>query len=138
MDDILERIKLILDKEGISPSELADSLGIGRPLLSHIFSGRNKPSLQVVLKILETYPAYSANWLLTGKEAANDFKKTPLKIEVQDNPKTDFVENTIVNKSESQPELPKTKNAKTLPKEQPEVVLLMFEDKTFESYKLRK
>jgi len=138
MDDILERIKLILDKEGISPSELADSLGIGRPLLSHIFSGRNKPSLQVVLKILETYPAYSANWLLTGKEGANDFKNTPSKIEVLDNPKTDFVENTIVNKSESQPELPKTKNAKTLPKEQPEVVLLMFEDKTFESYKLRK
>ena len=67
MESILERIKEIMDKEGISPSALADQIGISRPLMSHVMSGRNKPSLQLVLKLLEHYPHYSADWLLLGK-----------------------------------------------------------------------
>lgn len=67
MEDILERIKNIIENEGISPSVLADEVGISRPLMSHVMSGRNKASLQLVLKILERYPHYSADWLLLGK-----------------------------------------------------------------------
>src|SRR5436190_1744990 len=68
MEEILKRINFLMEKEGISPSELADKIGIGRPLLSHVLSGRNKPSLQLVLKILGHFPNYSANWLISGQE----------------------------------------------------------------------
>lgn len=69
MNDVLDRLKEIMEREGISPSALADSVNISRPLLSHVLSGRNKPSLQLVFKVLENYPEYSADWLLFGKEA---------------------------------------------------------------------
>ena len=132
MDGVLKRIKEIIEKEGISPSELADTIGIGRPLLSHVLSGRNNPSLQLVLKILESYPAYSANWLLTGK--ADSAPLTPTETEDTKNKTVDspvqIQEKQVVNK-------PKENKAETQ-EGLPEVVLMMFDDKTYEAYKLRK
>ena len=132
MDGVLKRIKEIIEKEGISPSELADTIGIGRPLLSHVLSGRNNPSLQLVLKILESYPAYSANWLLTGKADSVPFSPTET-IDTKTKtvePSIKIPEETVVNK-------PTEKVATTL-EGLPEVVLMMFDDKTYEAYKLRK
>jgi len=130
MEGILNRIKLIIEKEGISPSELADTIGIGRPLLSHVLSGRNNPSLQLVLKILESYPSYSANWLLTGADDTNA-APTPSPVEK---------ENKIVDTSVKLPEINSSnqKETRNKPEGLPEVVLMMFDDKTYEAYKLRK
>ncbi|MDX5428666.1 MAG: helix-turn-helix transcriptional regulator, partial [Bacteroidota bacterium] len=61
-----ERIVLIMDRSEMNRSEFADKLGIGRPVLSHILSGRNKPSLSVVEKILEQFPDIDPMWLITG------------------------------------------------------------------------
>lgn len=68
MEDVVTRIRIIMDKEGHSPASFADTLGIGRPLMSHVLGGRNNPSLQLVMKILEFFPAYSADWLVCGVE----------------------------------------------------------------------
>jgi hypothetical protein len=35
--------------------------------VSHILSGRNKPSLDFILKVLTSYPEIDADWLLFGK-----------------------------------------------------------------------
>ena len=48
---------------------MADSIGLPRPILSHILSGRNKPSLAVIQKITETYSDIDVKWLLVGKES---------------------------------------------------------------------
>jgi transcriptional regulator with XRE-family HTH domain len=68
MEDVVTRIRTIMEKEGLSPASFADALGIGRPLMSHVLGGRNNPSLQLVMKILEHFPAYSADWLVRGVE----------------------------------------------------------------------
>jgi transcriptional regulator with XRE-family HTH domain len=67
MEDIAQRIHKIINDKHLSPSEFADNCGLKRPLLSHILSGRNKPSLQVVLQILESFTDVNTEWLLFGK-----------------------------------------------------------------------
>ncbi len=62
-----ERILKFLDIEKISPSKFADEIGIQRSSISHILSGRNNPSLEVIQKILTRFPYLNAEWLITGK-----------------------------------------------------------------------
>ncbi|PLX00278.1 MAG: hypothetical protein C0593_01230 [Marinilabiliales bacterium] len=65
---MVNRIKTIMDREGVNASQLAEKLGIQRSTLSHILAGRNNPSLDVVYKILDAFPDISAEWLLKGGE----------------------------------------------------------------------
>ena len=60
-----DRILKIMEREGLTPSKFAESIGIQRSAMSHIISGRNNPSLDVLLKILFTY--VDSDWLLFGK-----------------------------------------------------------------------
>ena len=61
-----DRILQIMQKEGLSNVEFAEKLGISTSSLSHIFSGRNKPSLEVVMRIHKACPYINLNWLLYG------------------------------------------------------------------------
>jgi transcriptional regulator with XRE-family HTH domain len=61
------RILQIMESEGLSPSKFAETIGIQRSAMSHIISGRNNPSLDVLMKILETFPYVDSDWLLFGK-----------------------------------------------------------------------
>lgn len=67
LDPIVERIKILLEYTELSPSAFADKIDIQRSSMSHILSGRNKPSLDVTQKILTVFPEINPNWLLTGK-----------------------------------------------------------------------
>lgn len=62
-----DRILAIMKQEGMSPSRFAEEIGIQRAAMSHITSGRNNPSLDVITKILERFPAINPDWLLFGK-----------------------------------------------------------------------
>lgn len=62
-----ERIQKIMDLENIKPGEFAEQIGINRSAVSHILNGRNKPSLDVVHRILSRYDYISSDWLLFGK-----------------------------------------------------------------------
>jgi len=62
-----ERIQAIINKEGITPSRFADIIGVQRSGISHILSGRNKPSLDFLNKVLIQYPHISGDWLITGQ-----------------------------------------------------------------------
>ncbi|MBE6286039.1 MAG: helix-turn-helix transcriptional regulator [Bacteroidales bacterium] len=62
-----ERIELLMKCYGLTPSQLADRTGIQRASVSHIISGRNKPSLEVLQKIYEAFPELDLGWLMTGK-----------------------------------------------------------------------
>jgi plasmid maintenance system antidote protein VapI len=56
-----------MEAEGFSPSKFADEIGIQRAVVSHITTGRNEPSKDVIIKILERFPDVSPDWLLLGK-----------------------------------------------------------------------
>ncbi|MHA7059111.1 helix-turn-helix domain-containing protein [Aquimarina sp. M1] len=62
-----KRIQEIMKFYHISASAFADAMGVGRSSISHILSGRNKPSLDFVMKITEAYPEAELYWLLYGE-----------------------------------------------------------------------
>lgn len=63
---IQERLQLILKMHSITPSTFADKLGVQRSNVSHVLSGRNKPSLDFLEKIVTHFPRVNAHWLITG------------------------------------------------------------------------
>lgn len=64
---IQERILLLMKAQGMTPTQFADEIGIQRSSISHILSGRNNPSLDVILKILGRFKEIDSNWLILGK-----------------------------------------------------------------------
>jgi len=62
-----ERLHSLLDHEQLSPSRFADHIGVQRSSVSHILSGRNKPSFDFLEKTLRAFPGLRADWLLLGK-----------------------------------------------------------------------
>ena len=64
---MIDRINLIMRAKNITASQFADEINIQRSGMSHIMSGRNKPSLDFVMRVLNRYPEIDTNWLLFGK-----------------------------------------------------------------------
>ena len=64
--DIKERLIKIITSEGLTSSSFADSIGVQRSSISHILSGRNKPSIDFLEKVFAAYPKYNAEWLIMG------------------------------------------------------------------------
>ena len=66
--DLNKKIEQIIIDKGISPSYFADTVGIQRSSISHILSGRNKPSLDIIQRILKVFPDIDRDWLLFDSE----------------------------------------------------------------------
>ena len=62
-----ERILEFLRNENKSSAQLAEEIGVQASGISHILSGRNNPSLDFILKMLEKYRFLSTDWLLFGR-----------------------------------------------------------------------
>ena len=71
---IKERIQSIIKMNNLTSSAFADKLGVQRSNISHILSGRNKPSLDLLEKIILTFPRVNAHWLITGEVKKLDDK----------------------------------------------------------------
>jgi len=62
-----DRILEFLKTENKSSAQFAEEIGVQPSGISHIISGRNNPSLDFVIKMLNKYPALSTDWLIFGK-----------------------------------------------------------------------
>ncbi|MGB5989559.1 MAG: helix-turn-helix transcriptional regulator [Marinifilaceae bacterium] len=67
MNNIKDRIALIIEYKELNSSKFADLVDIQRSRMSHIMSGRNNPSIDVVVRIVEKFPEISTDWLINGK-----------------------------------------------------------------------
>lgn len=65
--DFGNRLQKILDFYNISATELSNQISFNRSTISHLLSGRNKPSLDFVMKVLQKFPEVELYWLLNGK-----------------------------------------------------------------------
>lgn len=61
-----KRLQELMDYYEISAASLADKIGVQRSSISHLLSGRNNPSLDFVIKILDNFPGISYDWLVKG------------------------------------------------------------------------
>ena len=61
-----DRIIKLMESEGLSPAQFSEMVGIQRSAVSHLVTGRNKPSLEVVQKILNAFRTINSDWLILG------------------------------------------------------------------------
>lgn len=61
-----ERISKVIEYSKLSSSEFADAIDVPRSSISHIASGRNKPSLDFLIKVKEHFPELEWDWIITG------------------------------------------------------------------------
>ncbi len=57
----------LLNHENLSSKQFANLIGVQPSSVSHILSGRNKPSFDFIEKIVENYPRLNVEWLISGK-----------------------------------------------------------------------
>ena len=62
-----QRLQLFLQMEQLSQSQFADKMGIQRSGVTHLLSGRNKPSFEFITRMLQAFPSLNAEWLILGK-----------------------------------------------------------------------
>lgn len=79
--EINKRIIQVMEENDKSPAEFSELLEVPRSSISHIQSGRNRPSLEFLIKLKSVFPDYSWEWLINGlgekKEMPVREKKNP-------------------------------------------------------------
>ena len=60
----IKQLNKIMDYYGLSASAFAELIQVQRSSISHILSGRNKPSLDFILKLNTAFPDVNLYWLL--------------------------------------------------------------------------
>ncbi len=61
------RLQQFLTLENLTPARFADIMNIQRSNVSHLLSGRNKPSWDFIQRFAAKFPNVSTDWLLFGK-----------------------------------------------------------------------
>lgn len=72
---INDRIRILLHFKKLTATQLAEILDVQRSGISHVLSGRNKPSLDFVMKIVQAFPDVSYDWLISGKGDLSESEK---------------------------------------------------------------
>ncbi|WP_422091382.1 helix-turn-helix domain-containing protein [Tenacibaculum ovolyticum] len=140
--ELLPRLKKIIEHYNLTSSTFADAIDVQRSSISHLLSGRNKPSLDFVMKIINKFPEVDLYWLLYGKGSfpkIEEIIETKIKKEVVEENLTApslFSENVtseheVEKKSNTQFSATeeKHKNTKKISR-----IVLFFEDGSFEAY----
>jgi transcriptional regulator with XRE-family HTH domain len=156
LDPVALRIQSFIENQSISLKDFADKIGVQRSAVSHILSGRNKPSLDFIMKMLQSYPTLDQRWLLHGKGDSishNDdviqpsdlqenkpissaipdlFSSIDTNVTNQSNTivTTDVKENHIENKPLKNSDLNTINNCKQI-----KSILVIYNDGSFESFK---
>ena len=132
---IKDRILKLLSEENLSSSKFAEILQVQRSSISHILSGRNKPSLDFIQKVLKNFPTLNPEWLIIGKgemykevqQASLEFEKNSLQ-EAQKEPEIQNPVENIQNSTNSVQFV----NQITPPVKKIERIVVFFDDGTFE------
>lgn len=68
MPSLKDKIEALILGLGLSSTRFADIIGVKRPIISHILTERNKPSLDIIQKIVERFPELEYNWIGDDQE----------------------------------------------------------------------
>ena len=130
---MVDRILELLKSKNMTPSQFADEIGIQRSGMSHLLSGRNKPSLEFIMKVMKRYPEVTADWLLYGK-AQDDAGQNATSPVVEEKEATLF---DLMEIPEEKPKGPhrRIQNPSASDKERKiERIVVFYDDKTFREY----
>lgn len=146
-DEFIKRLEIILDYFSLNASSFADKIGVQRSSMSHLLSGRNKPSLDFILKIIDVFPEVDLYWILNGSGSfpkineeriskndivAEDLKgstTTPPNLEISPLDLFSEIKNPIETQKTENTTLPKTSNSDDLEK-----IVFFYKNGTFKVY----
>lgn len=125
-EEFIARIQTVIDHYGLTVSSFADKVGVQRSSISHLLKGRNKPSLDFVMKVVQTYPEVNLYWLLNGKGSF------PYSEHAVDSPTPKSPSISIENMGL------KNVGKSALKEVEASRIVIFYTDGTFESYELKK
>lgn len=140
-EDFIKKLETILDYYSLNASAFADKIGVQRSSLSHLLSGRNKPSLDFIMKIVEAFPEVDLYWFLMNVGTFPKSEKNEIQVENISHPisEKNEIEETILENLESKKEpspLPQiSKNNVSISTDSDiEKIVVFFVDGTFKKY----
>ncbi len=138
MMDEKDRLLAVMKGEGLSAKQFAEEVGIQPGTVSNILSGRNKPSLEVMQKVLKRYDHIASDWLISGNEPMyrqkNDSQTTLF--DTQNN-QTNVLGQSMqpsANEEKRSPETPATVLQQTDSKREIQKIVVFYNDGTFEEF----
>jgi transcriptional regulator with XRE-family HTH domain len=149
IDDFIKRLEIILDYYNLTASSFADKINVQRSSLSHLLSGRNKPSLDFIIKVIDVFPEVDLYWILNGKGVFPKSENTSIPLDVSEKrnqsipliesslPEPDLFStitnaNTPIYIENNSVESIKTENNSS---EEIERIVVFFKNGTFKNYK---
>ena len=124
------RLQKMLDYYNISAAELSNQIKFNRSTISHLLSGRNKPSLDFVMRILQKYPEVELYWLLNGKGSFPSITKNLDAIDTMTTSQATKIE-SILPSNRHLTEVA----SRSLNNAEVDQIVIFFKDGTFKSYK---
>lgn len=63
-----EKLRILMQHENLTASKLSEILEVKPAAISHILSGRNKPSFELLCKLVNRFPQINPYWLMGDAE----------------------------------------------------------------------
>lgn len=83
MENIKDRLAHILRAKNLTASQFAELMEIQPSNVSHLLNGRNKPSLDFLIKLKDVFPEYSFDWIILGKKPITINEPNPVSSDSQ-------------------------------------------------------
>lgn len=132
--NVNDKIKQVLKDKNMTPSYFADEIGVQRSSISHILSGRNRPSFDIIQKIIRRFPELGYDWILEEDQQplTNVNQRTiqsPVSVPRKTVQQPEIVEESTPYAEPAQSPVAKSKEEKTI-----ERILVFYTDGTFREY----
>ena len=131
MENFKDRLDHILRSKNLTAKKFAELMEIQPSNVSHLLSGRNKPSVDFLTKLKEIFPEYSFDWIIMGRKPITINDPTPTAFdnhEVEFEPKND---DKIIEFDDIEEKIEGKQPIMTDEKEV-EKILVIYTDKTFD------
>ncbi|MBR3911279.1 MAG: helix-turn-helix transcriptional regulator [Alistipes sp.] len=146
-----EKLQKLMASEQLTASRFAELLGIQPSGVTHLLGGRNKPSFDLVQKILRRFPHINPDWLLLDSEqmyradaeltndqpnqTSNEVAETPVNVE-----NISAAENTTISEGSTSANnsIERLATIGAVNRKNVKRVIVLFDDHTFESFEMSK
>lgn len=146
-----EKLQKLMASEQLTASRFAELLGIQPSGVTHLLGGRNKPSFDLVQKILRRFPHINPDWLLLDNEqmyradaeltndqpnqTSNEVAETPVNVE-----KISAAQNTTISEGSTSANnsIERLATIGAVNRKNVKRVIVLFDDHTFESFEMSK
>jgi len=131
-EEFSKRLQKVFDYYDLNASAFADKIDVGRATISHLLSGRNKPSLDFVMRVIKTFPEVELYWLLNGKGSfpkseSSISKEKPKKEKTAESPKNEI-------QTTSEEEVSNTMKASVQSSSPIERIVIFYKNGVFKTY----